>query len=278
MTYGGQPPGEDPVLSLAGVTVWLGGRPVLDDVGFTVGRGQFVGLIGSNGAGKTTLFRVVLGLLAPQAGVVRLGGRPWARRSRSVGYVPQKVAVDPDIPLRARDLVALGIDGQRFGFPLRGAARRRAVDDMLGAVDAERFADTRLGQLSGGELQRVLIGHALISGPRLLILDEPLANLDLRSEQEVVELLGRVARESGVAVLLSAHDMNPLLPVMDRVVYLANGHAVSGTTEEVIRPEVLSDLYGHPVDVLHVHGRIIVVAGPTPVPGSGTPPPASAGG
>ena len=265
---------DDEVLSLEEVSVWLGGRQILDDVGFSLQRGQFTGLIGSNGAGKTTLFRVILGLLEPHRGSVRVGEGRHASHNRSIGYVPQKVTVDPDIPLRARDLVGLGIDGNRFGFALPGRARRMAVDEMLEAVDAGRFADARVGSLSGGELQRVLIAHALISRPRLLILDEPLANLDIRSEQEVVELLGRVAHRQGVAVLLSAHDMNPLLPVMDRVVYLANGHAASGSTDEVVRTEVLSELYGHPVAVLHVDDRIIVVAGPTPVPGVSAPGPA----
>jgi zinc/manganese transport system ATP-binding protein len=261
---------DETVLSVEGVSVWLGGRQILDDVGFTIVRGQFVGLIGSNGAGKTTLFRVILGLLDPQQGRVVTATGPETRQ-RAIGYVPQKVVVDPDIPLRARDLVGLGLDGRRLGVALRPRARRSAVDEMLEAVDATRFADARVGSLSGGELQRVLIAHALISRPRLLILDEPLANLDLRSEQEVVGVLGRVAREQEVAVLLSAHDMNPLLPVMDRVVYLANGHSASGSTDQVIRTEVLSELYGHPVTVLHVHDRIIVVAGPTPVPDIVTP-------
>ena len=132
---------------------------------------------------------------------------------------------------------------------------------MLHAVDADRFADARVGNLSGGEQQRVLIAHALISRPRLLLLDEPLANLDLRSGQEIIALLARIAREQQIAVLLSAHEMNPLLPVMDRVVYLAGGRAASGPTDEVVTSEVLSRLYGHHVDVLHVHGRVLVVAG-----------------
>jgi zinc/manganese transport system ATP-binding protein len=257
---------DDDVLTVEGVSVWLGGRQILDDVGFSVRRGQFVGLIGSNGAGKTTLFRAILGLLDPQQGTVRVAENRSDPHGRAFGYVPQKVVVDPDIPLRARDLVALGLDGRRLGFALPHRGRRRAVDEMLDAVDATRFANARVGSLSGGELQRVLIAHALVSRPRLLILDEPLANLDIRSEQEVVELLGRVAREQEVAVLLSAHDMNPLLPVMDRVVYLANGHAASGSTDEVIREDVLSALYEHPVTVLHIQNRIIVVAGATPVP------------
>ena len=137
------------------------------------------------------------------------------RRNRSIGYVPQKVLLDPDMPMRARDLVALGLDGHRFGMPSR-PQRKALVDEMLGAVDAQQFADARVGTLSGGEQQRVLIAHALISRPRLLLLDEPLANLDLRSGQEIIALLHRIAVEQRIAVLLSAHEMNPLLPVMDR--------------------------------------------------------------
>ncbi len=170
--------------------------------------------------------------------------------------------LDPDVPLRARDLVTLGIDGNRFGFRLPSRERQSAVDEMLAAVGAEHFADARVGTLSGGEQQRVLIAHALISRPRLLLLDEPLANLDPASAHEIVMLLHTLATEQQVAVLLSAHEMNALLPVMDRIVYLAGGRAASGTTEEVVRPDVLSALYGYHVDVLRVHGRVIVVAGP----------------
>jgi zinc/manganese transport system ATP-binding protein len=249
------------VLTVDGVSVSLSGRQILDDVSFTVGAGQFTGLIGPNGAGKTTLLRVILGLQRPTRGSVAVQGQPLTRRHRSVGYVPQKVLLDPDMPMRARDLVALGVDGHRFGMPLRSRERARAVDEMLAAVDAGHFADARVGNLSGGEQQRVLIAHALISRPRLLLLDEPLANLDIRSGQEIVSLLGRIARDQQIAVLLSAHEMNALLPVMDRVVYMAGGRAASGSTDEVVRADVLSRLYGHHVDVLHVHGRVLVVAG-----------------
>ncbi len=152
--------------------------------------------------------------------------------------------------------------GNRFGFRLPSRERQAAVDEMLAAVGAERFAESRVGTLSGGELQRVLIAHALISRPRLLLLDEPLANLDPASANEIVLLLHTLATEHRVAVLLSAHEMNALLPVMDRIVYLAGGRAATGTTDEVVRPEVLSALYGYRVDVLNVHGRVIVVAGP----------------
>jgi zinc/manganese transport system ATP-binding protein len=175
--------------------------------------------------------------------------------------VPQKIELDPDMPLRARDLVGLGLDGHRFGIPLPSRGRRELVEETLHAVGAAAFADARVGTLSGGEQQRVMIAHALISKPRLLLMDEPLANLDIRSEQEIVSLLSRIAKERRIAVLISAHEINPLLPVMDRVVYMAAGRAESGTTDEVIRPDVLTRLYGHHVDVIHLHGRVLVVAG-----------------
>ena len=252
---------REAVLSVQGVGARLGGRQVLTEIGFSIAAGEFTGLIGANGAGKTTLFKVILGTVSPAGGSVLIGGAPRSRRNPLIGYVPQKFALDPDLPLRARDLVALGIDGHRLGFSPPSANRRAAVEQMLEAVGARELADVRVGELSGGEQQRVLIGHALISGPKLLLLDEPLANLDLRSAGEVVSLVARVAREQRVAVLISAHEINPLLPVMDRIVYLAGGHAVHGRADEVVRGEVLSKLYGHHVDVLRVHGRVLVVAG-----------------
>jgi zinc/manganese transport system ATP-binding protein len=159
-------------------------------------------------------------------------------------------------------VVSLGLDGHKFGIRLPSRARRERVDDMLTAVGAQRYADARVGELSGGEQQRVMIAHALISRPRLLLLDEPLANLDISSEQGVVSVLARLARAEHVAVLLSAHDMNPLMPVMDRIVYVAAGRVAVGDTDEVVQPEVLSRLYGRHVDVIRVHGRILVVAAP----------------
>jgi zinc/manganese transport system ATP-binding protein len=253
--------GGSPILEVEGVGVRLAGRDVLRDVSFAINAGEFTGLIGSNGAGKTTLFRVILGLQPASSGSVLVAGRPRSRRNPLIGYVPQKFLLDPDAPLRTRDLVGLGIDAHRYGVALPSRARRARIDEMLDAVDARGFADQRVGNLSGGEQQRVLIAHALIARPRLLLLDEPLANLDLRSGHEVVALLSRIAAEQRIAILISAHDMNPLLGVMDRVVYLAGGRAVSGTVEEVVRTRVLSELYGHHVDVLRVHGRVLVVAG-----------------
>jgi zinc/manganese transport system ATP-binding protein len=252
---------QSELLRVHDIDVAIDGREILRDVNFRIDHGEFTGLIGANGSGKTTLFRVILGLQAPSRGEVSVHGEPLGRSNRSIGYVPQKVLLDPDMPIRARDLVALGIDGNRYGLTRRSRANYQAVEAMLSSVDALEFADRKVGALSGGEQQRVLIAHALVSRPEMLLLDEPLANLDPGSVQEIIALLHKVALEQHVAIFLSSHEMNPLLPVMDRVVYVANGRVASGTTEEVVRPDVLSELYGHHVDVLRVHGRVLVVAG-----------------
>lgn len=254
-------PSGPAVLTLDRVAIALGGRPVLRDVTAELRPGEFVGLIGSNGAGKTTLLRVILGLLRPDGGRVEVLGRAVGRGNRAVGYVPQKAQIDPDTPLRGRDLVALGLDGERWGLPLPSRARRARIDEALRAVDALSYADAPAGRLSGGEQQRLLIAQALLTNPRLLLLDEPLSNLDLRSANAVVQLVARIGRERGVTVLLVAHDINPLLGVMDRVLYLAAGRAAIGPVDEVVRGDVLSRLYGYRVDVLRVQGRVLVVAG-----------------
>lgn len=258
---GGAPGAGGAILSVDALGVALSGREILRDVSFDIEPGELTALIGSNGAGKTTLLRVILGLVPPSSGQVLVGGRPRSRRNRLIGYVPQRISLDPDMPLRARDLVGLGLDGHRLGFPRPSRSRDRAIDEALDAVDATHLGDARVGELSGGEQQRVMIAHALIGGPRLLLADEPLANLDIRAEQEVVSLLAAIVTRSQVAVLISAHDMNPLLGVMDHVIYLAAGRAVSGTTDEVVNTGTLSRLYGHQVDVIRVGDRVLVVAG-----------------
>ena len=239
-------------LSVRGLSVVLAGRTVLSDVEVTLEPGEFCGLIGANGSGKTPLLRTILGLVRPSGGSIALGG--------TVGYVPQKTSLDPMMPIRARDLVELGLDGHRLGLPMPSRARTRRVDEMLDAVGAASFADQRVGTLSGGQQQRVLIAHALIRRPRLLLLDEPLANLDVGNATAIVGLLRRLSASHEIAVLISAHDMNPLMPAMDRIVYLARGRAVSGPAHAVVRSEVLSALYGTHIDVIRVHGRILVVA------------------
>jgi zinc/manganese transport system ATP-binding protein len=249
------------LLAVDNVSVSLGGRLVLRNVSFTLAPGEFCGLIGSNGSGKTTLLRSILGLTPPSSGAVTING---GHSLSALGYVPQKLELDSQMPLRARDLVELGLTGNIFGLPLPSKSRKAAVDSMLAAVDATRFADQRVGNLSGGQQQRILIAHALIRRPKLLLLDEPLANLDIRAVAEILLLLRKLAREHNITVLISAHDMNPLMGTMDRLVYLAQGRAASGTPAEIVRTEVLSALYGYHIDVIRVHGRVLVIAACAP--------------
>lgn len=254
-----------PALVLSDIVVRFGARRVLDHIQITIHEGEFVGVIGPNGAGKSTLLKVVLGLVRPESGEVRLPALPSANRrpGHLIGYVPQRFDPDPDLPIRARDLVGLGLDGHRFGFPLPSRDRAARVTEALRRVDALGYEDAPVGRLSGGELERLLIAQALVSQPRLLLLDEPLASLDIRSANAIIRMLERIARQDKMTVLLVTHDMNPLLPVMDRLLYLANGHAAIGRVEDVVREDVLRKLYGYDVEVLRVRDRILVVGDET---------------
>jgi zinc/manganese transport system ATP-binding protein len=233
--------------------VAYGRRFIWRHANLEVARGEFVVVLGPNGAGKTTLLRLLLGLHPLTEGSVEvLGGSP-GRARHAVGYVPQRRTLDPDLNVRARDLVALGVDGSRWGIPLVGQAPRRKralVDAALEAVGADAYAGRSVGRLSGGEQQRLLLAHALVTKPRILLLDEPLASLDIRSQGVISALIASVARERAITVVLVAHDVNPLVPFVDRVVYVARGSMVSGRTDDVITSETLSALYDYPVEVL----------------------------
>src|SRR5579883_2193032 len=250
---------QEPVIELNRVSIALGGRTILENMSFTVEQGEFIAVLGPNGAGKSTLLKMLLGLLKPSAGTLRVLGRPPQRGNVEIGYVPQHRTLEADLALRARDLVGFGLDGQRWGIGLPSRKRSALIEKALDEVDACAYADVPVGELSGGEQQRLLIAQALLTNPRLLLLDEPLANLDIAHQQEIVSLVARVCRTRNVAVLLVAHDINPLLGVVDRVIYIANGRIAMGTPEEVITGEMLSQLYDAPVQVVRVQDRVFVV-------------------
>jgi zinc/manganese transport system ATP-binding protein len=253
------------------VSLRIGGRTILEQVDVSVQRGEFVAILGPNGAGKSTMMRAILGLVPLAAGSARvLGQAPAAARAR-IGYLPQRHASQRSLRLRGIDLVQLGLDGTRWGIPLalrpaarsRRRAERQRVTEVLGLVGARAYAERPFSELSGGERQRLLIAQALVQRPELLILDEPLDGLDLPTQGAVAALLRRISREEGVTVLLVAHDVNPLLGQLDRVLYLAGGRAVAGAVEEVITAATLSRLYGAPIEVLRsAAGRLVVVGGP----------------
>jgi len=264
-------PGPPPAVRVRGVSARLGRTPVLDRVDLTVERGDFVAVLGPNGAGKSTLMRVILGLLPAATGTVEVLGRPPRHVRSRIGYLPQRHSFDASTRVRGVDLVRLGLDGARFGLslPLSRQARhqrrhaRERVGQAIELVGATAYARRPIGELSGGEQQRLLVAQALVQDPDLLILDEPLDSLDLPNQAAVAALLQRICRERGVAVLLVAHDVNPLLGYLDRVVYLAGGRAVEGSVEEVITAPTLSALFGFPIEVLRTRdGRLVVVGQP----------------
>ena len=267
---------DQPVVELSAAAAQVGGNTIWSGVDITVGHGEFVAILGPNGSGKSTLLKVLLGLQPVAAGAVRVLGSPPGRHNRQIGYLPQRRAFDADVRIRGVDIVALGLDGDRWGTPLpllsrllRPAvyrARQEQIAAVIDLVGASGYAHRPIGQCSGGEQQRLLIAQALIRGPRLLVLDEPLDSLDVPSLAGISALIQRVCREQGVAVLLVAHDVNPILTYLDKVVYVAGGPAVAGRPADVITADTLSRLYGTPIDVLHDRNGRLVVVGQRDVP------------
>jgi zinc/manganese transport system ATP-binding protein len=243
------------------VTVTLGGRAVLSGVNLEIAAREFVGVLGPNGCGKTTLMRAVLGLVPPKSGAIEVLDRPPGRGNPAIGYMPQVHGGVPAIRLSGWDFVASALRGHRLGLPWHGRAGRADIARALDLVGARGLAGRPLAELSGGERQRLLLAQALLGRPRLLLLDEPLISLDPHHQADIVSLVKTLQVELGITVLFSAHELNPLLGVLDRVLYLGGGAAALGTVAEVITGPVLSRLYGAEIEVVHAAGRIFVMAG-----------------
>jgi zinc/manganese transport system ATP-binding protein len=255
------------VLELRDAAVRVGGRTLWSDVTLSVQAGEFVAVLGPNGVGKSTLIKVLLGIVPAAEGEARvLGLRPGQGGDR-VGYLPQRRSFGTGLRIRGVDLVRLGLDGDRWGVPLPGSRRRREqtrrIDEVVELVGAGAYAHRPIGECSGGEQQRLLIAQALVRRPSVLLLDEPLDSLDLPNQSAVAALIGRICHQEGVAVVMVAHDVNPILHHLDRVVYIAEGGAVAGSPQEVVTSATLSRLYGTPVEVLRTSdGRLVVVGQP----------------
>jgi zinc/manganese transport system ATP-binding protein len=260
------------IVSLSGARLAFGDRVLWDHLDLAVSAGEFIAVLGPNGTGKTSLLKVLLGQLALSAGVALVDGKPITSGSRRIGYVPQHRPMDPDVMLRGRDLVQLGIDGRRWGgMPLRSAdraRRRETVRQALQQVNGEQLADVRVGVMSGGELQRVRIAQALASDPTLLLCDEPLLTLDPANTKLVSALIDRRRRDAGTTVIVVTHEVNQILPYVDRVLYLVDGRFRIGTVEQVMTTETLSALYRADIEVVKVvkehNVRYVVVGDPVP--------------
>ena len=251
--------GGSAVLTLRDAGLSYGSRKLWDGLDLDVAPGEFVAVLGPNGAGKTSLLRTVLGQQALTSGSMSFLGQPVRRGHRRIGYIPQQRLMEAGTPLRARDMVAQGVTGHRWGVRPASRADRARVDRILDEVGATAFADAPVAELSGGEQQRTRVGQAIAADPALLLCDEPLISLDLRHQRGVTELIDRQRRQQGAAVLFVTHDVNPILDVVDRVLYIAGGRFRIGAPDEVLRTDVLSDLYGTPVDVVRTMGRIVIV-------------------
>jgi len=241
----------------------LGERVLWDGLDLRVDPGEFVAVLGPNGSGKTTLLKVLLGQRELSEGTARIDGQAPSGRGSRIGYIPQQRAMELEVPLRARDLVGLGLDGHRLGIRT-GRSRRAQVDAALAEVGATEYANMPVGRLSGGEQQRLRVAQALVGDPSVLLCDEPLLSLDLANQRVVSQLIDQRRTDAATAVLFVTHEINPVLPLVDRVLYLVNGQFRVGTAEEVMTSEVLSELYRTQVDVLRVRDRLVVVGAEGP--------------
>ncbi len=259
-----------PAVEVREASVVVGAEPIWSDLSFDIGPGEFAAVLGPNGAGKSTLLKAILGLLPLAAGTLRvLGSSPAEARPR-IGYLPQRRHFQADLRVRGIDIVGLGLDGDRWGLPLprliRPSAQRQrtaVIDEMIDLVGATAFARRPIGELSGGEQQRLLIAQALVRRPQMLMLDEPLDSLDLPNQAAVAALIADVSHQTAITVVMVAHDVNPILTYLDRVIYLAGGAGLAGPPSEVITAETLTRLYGTPIEVLHsARGPVVVVGQP----------------
>lgn len=268
---GGRFVAPEPAIAFQDVAVRVGGRTLWGNVTLEIPRGAFVAILGPNGVGKSTLVKAVLGLVPLAEGRLTVLGRPPGQANQLIGYLPQRRSFDPSLRIRGIDIVTLGLTGRRWGVPLPFARRwspgasadAARVERAIEMVGATSYAQRPIGQVSGGEQQRLLIAQALVRQPQLLLLDEPLDSLDLPNQSSVARLVQQICQEHSVTVLLVAHDVNPILSYLDQVIYIARGGAVAGRPEAVITSETLSRLYDTRIEVLRTSdGRLVVVGQP----------------
>jgi zinc/manganese transport system ATP-binding protein len=248
-------------ISIRHLSLAIANHMILKDISLDIAYGEFIGVLGTNGAGKTTLFRAILGLLPLESGTIEVLGTNVRRGNPQIGYLPQARTINEQLHLNCREFLKSSWNGQKWGLPLGADKANRAIDHVLALTGSTNLAKRPINDLSGGERQRVLIAQSLMGNPKILILDEPLISLDPARQHDVIRLVRNIQQEMKLTVLFSAHELNPLLGSLDRVLYLGGGNAALGQVEDVVTGPVLSKLYGTEIEVIHVNSRIFVMAG-----------------
>lgn len=251
---------NDPIITARDLSVKYAKRTVWKEANFNINKGEFVALLGPNGAGKSTLFKLLLGLVEQDKGSLELFGEQPRKNSNSIGYVPQRRGIDQEANFDVFDFVKLGINGHKLGFSLNPKKDNSKTTEALKLVDGLKLKDKSIGELSGGELQRIFLAQSLVGDPKILLLDEPLSNLDIKRENELVKLIKDLAVKKNITVILIAHDLNPLVGLVDNIIYVANSKIVSGSVEEIITSDNLSKLYGSEIEVMKdSKGRLVIL-------------------
>lgn len=242
------------------LTIAYGQQTILRNFSAQIAYGEFIGVFGPNGAGKSTLLKCILGIKKPISGTIFVLNKPVTTGNQAIGYLPQMHGQFEQIHFSGRAVISSAIAGYHWGLPCISRKQKQAVERVIDLVEANHYADRPYKSLSGGERQRLSLAKTLLDNPKILLLDEPLANLDPRYQESLIDLIQRLQQQLKITVLFTAHDVNPLLGVMNRVLYLARGNAALGTVEQVITSEQLSALYQAPIEVIQHQQRLFVVS------------------
>ena len=246
------------------VTCGYDHHPIFEEVNLQIASGQLAGIVGPTGSGKTTLLKVILGVKEPMVGSIRVMGKPAHERSLTrIGYVPQLETVDWNFPVTVEQVVMMGRYREMGRMPWPSRQDHQAVADILARLGIGEFANRHIRDLSGGQQQRVFLARALVSRPQLLLLDEPTAGVDIKTQHDILHILGEL-NQTGVTILLTTHDLNAVAAHLPWVICFNQGVIAQGRPEQVFTPEVLERTYRSEVVVVR-HGEFILMAHRTPL-------------